>query len=70
MNNTHITIIAFSILLGLIIAMTIQVDKVTNDYNDLVEDYNECMEPFESVQNTPPLSEEYNLAEGLNWSIK
>ena len=53
MNNQHIAIIAFSILLGLIIAMTIQVDKVNDQYNELADRYNEeCIIDPEFEQNT------------------
>ena len=66
-TNNQIGIIAFCILLALVIASAIQTNKVIEQYNDLADKYNnECILSYGFAQNTPPLSAEYNLAEGLN----
>jgi len=66
-KSKHLAIIAFSILLGLLIASAIQTDRVIDQYNELSYKYNEeCIIVPESYQISTPLTSFKVLPEGVN----
>ncbi len=63
LTKDSVYMIAGGILIAMIIVLTVQNQQIIGRYNNLAEDYNKCVEPLISLQNTPQINEEYSLIE-------